>query len=51
MHGFGDNIIFFPVENIYWKFEVIVDIKENGKKISLLHSIKTHTILMVSKIL
>ena len=32
MHGYGVNIIFFPVENIYWNLEVIVDIKENDKK-------------------
>ena len=32
MHGYGVNIIFFPVENIYWKLEVIGDIKENDKK-------------------
>ena len=32
MHGFVVNIIFFPVENIYWKLEVIGDIKENDKK-------------------
>ena len=32
MHGFGDNIIFFPIENMYWKLEVIVDIQENDKK-------------------
>ena len=31
-HGFGVNIIFFPVEKIYWKSEVIGDIKENDKK-------------------
>ena len=31
MHGFI-NIIFFPVENIYWKLEVIGDNKENDKK-------------------
>ena len=33
MHGFRVNlIIFFPAENIYWKLEVIGDIKENDKK-------------------
>ena len=32
MHGYGVNIIFFPVENIYWKLGVIGDIKENDKK-------------------
>ena len=31
MYGFGVNI-FFPVENIYWKLEVIGDIRENDKK-------------------
>ena len=32
MHGYGVIITFFPVENIYWKLEVIGDIKENDKK-------------------
>ena len=32
MHDYGVNIIFFPVENIYWKLEVIGYIKEYNKK-------------------
>ena len=32
MHDYGVNVIFFPVENIYWKLEVIGDTKENNKK-------------------
>ena len=30
--GVESILFFFPVENIYWKLEVIGDIKENDKK-------------------
>ena len=43
LHGFGVNIIFFPVENIYWNLEVVGDIQENDKRsnrIGTLGSIK-----------
>ena len=32
MHGFEVNIIFIPVESMYWKLEVIGNIQENDKK-------------------
>ena len=32
LHGFGGNIIFYSVENIYWKLEIVGDIQENDKK-------------------
>ena len=32
MHVFGVNVIFFPVENIYLKLEVIRDIQEKWEE-------------------
>ena len=32
MHGFGVNIILFPIQNVYLKLEVISHIQENETK-------------------